>query len=95
MQCGNARFWMGTAVRPEAIALERRALISKQTRVVAILSCSDSRVPTDTVFDEGVADIFVIRVAGTALDTATLAALQYVKVRIAFAHEFCGAVKAS
>uniref|UniRef100_A0A7S2PWV4 Carbonic anhydrase n=1 Tax=Zooxanthella nutricula TaxID=1333877 RepID=A0A7S2PWV4_9DINO len=101
LQRGNARFWMNTAARPEASAFERRALISKQFPSVAILGCSDSRVPTEIVFDQGLGDIFVIRVAGNALDTATLASLQYavhhlkVKVVVVLGHELCGAVKAA
>lgn len=101
LQRGNARFWMNVASRPEASAFERRALISKQFPSVAVLGCSDSRVPTEIVFDQGLGDIFVIRVAGNALDTATLASLQYavhhlkVKVVVVLGHELCGAVKAA
>lgn len=101
MQRRSARFWMGTAMRPEAIALERQALLSKQPPVVAIVSCSEVRVPADIVFDQGLADIFVIRVAGTALETATLASLHYAlhyltaKVLIALGHEMCGMAKAA
>eukprot|EP00429_Kryptoperidinium_foliaceum_P072576 CAMPEP_0176072354 /NCGR_PEP_ID=MMETSP0120_2-20121206/36145_1 /TAXON_ID=160619 /ORGANISM="Kryptoperidinium foliaceum, Strain CCMP 1326" /LENGTH=322 /DNA_ID=CAMNT_0017406023 /DNA_START=14 /DNA_END=982 /DNA_ORIENTATION=- len=101
LQRGNARFWMGTSVRPESTAFERRALISKQFPSVAILGCSDSRVPTEIVFDQGLGDLFVVRVAGNALDTATIASLQYavhhlnVKVLMVLGHELCGAVKAA
>jgi carbonic anhydrase len=45
---------------------------------VAILGCSDSRVPVEIVFDVGLGDVFVIRVAGNFLDTATSASLQCV-----------------
>merc|ERR1719343_428784 len=82
-------------------AFERRALISKQFPSVAVLGCSDSRVPVEIVFDQGLGDMFVIRVAGNCLDTATTASLQYavhhlkVKVLIVMGHELCGAVKAS
>jgi len=101
LQRGNTRFWMNTAVRPEMSAFSRRGLISKQFPSVAILGCSDSRVPTEIVFDQGLGDIFVIRVAGNCLDTATLASLQYsvhhlkVKVLVVLGHEMCGAVKAA
>lgn len=101
LQRGNARFWTGQASRPERSAFERRALISKQFPSVAILGCSDSRVPVEIVFDQGLGDMFVIRVAGNCLDTATQASLQYavhhlkVKVVIVLGHEGCGAVKAS
>merc|ERR1712176_713418 len=68
---------------------------------VAVLGCSDSRVPIEIVFDQGLGDMFVIRVAGNCLDTATTASLQYavnhlkVKVLIVMGHEGCGAVKAA
>lgn len=68
---------MGTTVRPEASAFDRCALISKQSPLVAILGSSDSRLPTEIVFDQGSGDILAIRVASTALDTTTLASLQY------------------
>merc|ERR1740139_1932389 len=101
LQRGNVRFWTNSARRPEASAFERRALISKQFPSVAILGCADSRVPTEIVFDQGLGDLFVVRVAGNALDTATLASLQYavhhlkVKMVIVLGHELCGAVKAA
>lgn len=101
LQRGNVRFWTGQATRPEKSAFERRALISKQFPSVAVLGCSDSRVPVEIVFDQGLGDMFVIRVAGNCLDTATSASLQYavhhlkVKVLIVMGHEGCGAVKAA
>jgi len=101
LQRGNARFWMNRASRPERSAFERRGLISKQFPSVAVLGCSDSRVPTEIVFDQGLGDLFVIRVAGNCLDTATQASLQYaihhlkVKVVVVLGHEACGAVKAA
>jgi len=101
LQRGNVRFWTGQARRPEKSAFERRALISKQFPSVAILGCSDSRVPIEIVFDQGLGDMFVIRVAGNCLDTATCASLQYavhhlkVKLLVVMGHEGCGAVKAA
>jgi len=91
----------GQATRPEKSAFERRALISKQFPSTAILGCSDSRVPVEIVFDQGLGDMFVIRVAGNCLDTASTASLQYavhhlkVKLLIVMGHEGCGAVKAA
>merc|ERR1719221_75149 len=101
LQRGNVRFWTGQATRPEKSAFQRRALIAKQFPSVAILGCSDSRVPIEIVFDQGLGDLFVIRVAGNCLDTATAASLQYavhhlkVKLLIVMGHEGCGAVKAA
>jgi carbonic anhydrase len=101
LQKGNARFWTGNAVRPEKSAFERRALIMQQFPVTAVLGCSDSRVPVEVVFDQGLGDMFVVRVAGNCLSTATTASLQYavhhlkVKVLMVMGHEACGAIKAA
>jgi len=101
LQRGNVRFWTGQAHRPEKSAFERRALISMQYPSVAVLGCSDSRVPIEIIFDQGLGDMFVIRVAGNCLDTTTKASLLYavnhlkVKVVLVLGHEGCGAVKAA
>lgn len=101
LQRGNARFWTGNATRPEKSAFERRALIMQQFPLTAVLGCSDSRVPVEVVFDQGLGDMFVVRVAGNCLTTSTSASLQYavqhlkVKVLLVMGHEFCGAVKAA
>merc|ERR1712137_1531113 len=82
-------------------AFERRSLIMKQFPSVAILGCSDSRVPVEIVFDQGLGDMFVIRVAGNCMDTTTTASMLYavkhlkVKVLVVMGHEACGAVKAA
>jgi len=101
LQRGNARFWMGNPSREVGNAFQRRALIVKQFPKVAVLGCSDSRVPIELVFDQGLGGIFVIRVAGNLLDMTTTASLEYavhhlkVKVLVVMGHEFCGAVKAA
>jgi len=102
LQRGNARFWGGKSIRPDASAFERRTLIMQQFPSVAILGCSDSRVPIEIVFDQGLGDIFVIRVAGNALaGWATKGSMEYavhhlkVKVLVVMGHEGCGAVKAA
>jgi carbonic anhydrase len=101
LQRGNARFWTGNAVRPETSAFERRALIMQQFPLTAVLGCSDSRVPVEVVFDQKLGEMFVARVAGNCLGTATQASLQYavhhlkVKVLLVMGHEGCGAVKAA
>lgn len=74
---GNARFWMGLAERPEMSAMERRALIMAQSPKVAVLGCSDSRVPIEIVFDQGLGDIFAVRVAGNIYGDSTAASLDY------------------
>mmetsp|Transcript_138625 Transcript_138625/g.276423 ORF Transcript_138625/g.276423 Transcript_138625/m.276423 type:complete len:356 (-) Transcript_138625:117-1184(-) len=101
LQKGNTRFWMGMAKTQTGSAFHRRALISMQYPSVAVLGCSDSRVPVEIVFDQGLGDLFVVRVAGNCLETSTMASLQYaiahlkVKVLVVMGHEGCGAVKAA
>lgn len=101
LQRGNARFWMNASSRPQSNALHRRSLLNGQYPTVAVLGCSDSRVPVEIVFDQGLGDIFVIRVAGNILEETTQASIEYavahlrVKVVVVLGHEGCGAVKAA
>lgn len=101
LQRGNARFWMGASARPQTNAIHRRALLNGQYPTVCVLGCSDSRVPVEIVFDQGLGDIFVIRVAGNLLEETTTASLEYavgilkVKVVVIMGHEECGAIKAA
>ena len=70
-----------------------------QAPSVAILGCSDSRVPVEIIFDQGLGDIFTVRNAGNMLDRATHGSIEYaiqhleVKVVMVLGHEGCGAVK--
>ena len=101
LQRGNMRFYSGNASRPEKSAFHRRALISQQFPSTAVLGCSDSRVPVEIVFDQGLGDMFVVRVAGNCLGVTTEASLEYavhhlnVKVLLVMGHEGCGAIKAA
>eukprot|EP00667_Euglena_gracilis_P013367 EG_transcript_13779 len=99
LQRGNARFWSGTPERPELNAMERRAIIIGQAPTVCILSCADSRVPVEIIFDQGLGSIFVVRVAGNILDSTAMGSIEFsvkylgVKVLLVMGHEACGAVK--
>lgn len=101
LQRGNTRFWTGRSSRPEFSAFERRALMVQQFPNAAVLGCSDSRVPVEFIFDQGVGDLFVIRVAGNFLDRSAFASLEFaalhvgVKLLVVLGHEGCGAVKAA
>jgi carbonic anhydrase len=103
LQRGNARFWMGISSKrsKEDGEFKRRALIMQQYPSCAILGCSDSRVPIEIVFDQGLGDLFVTRVAGNVLDLTTTASMEYavhhlkVKVLVVMGHEGCGAIKAA
>ncbi|GGL66635.1 carbonic anhydrase [Deinococcus aerolatus] len=98
---GNARFFSGQSSRPELGVNERRAQIMGQTPYAAVLACSDSRVPVELVFDVGLGDLFVIRVAGNVVSEAGLGTLEYaikhldVHLVMVMGHEACGAVAAA
>ncbi|MEF2276883.1 carbonic anhydrase [Deinococcus sp. YIM 134068] len=101
LQDGNARFFSGQATRPEVDANQRRAQIMGQTPFAAVLACSDSRVPVEIVFDQGLGDLFVVRVAGNVVGDAGLGTLEYatehldVQLIVVMGHEGCGAVAAA
>lgn len=101
LKLGNARFYGGAARRPEQSALERRAQILSQTPFAVILGCSDSRVPTEIVYDQGLGSLFTVRVAGNVAEPATEGSIEYAithlksHVVVVMGHEGCGAVKAA
>ena len=101
LKTGNARFFGGQARRPEMSAAERRAQILGQTPFAVILSCADSRVPTEIVFDQSLGSLFITRVAGNIVDSGTLGSIEYgiehlkTHLVVIMGHEGCGAVKAA
>lgn len=98
---GNERFFTGQSHRPEMGANQRRAQIMSQTPFAVVLACSDSRVPVEVVFDQGLGDLFIVRVAGHVVDTGTLGSIEYAiehlkcQLLVVMGHEGCGAVKAA
>lgn len=98
---GNKRYVEEKFSHPGQTA-ERRAEVSKgQYPFAVIVSCSDSRVPPEVIFDQGLGDLFVIRLAGNILDDAALGSIEYavehlgVKYIMVLGHERCGAVGAT
>ena len=98
---GNARHVRHQYRHPHETAQRQRQLISAQHPHVEILSCSDSRVPPEIIFDEGLGDLFVVRVAGNVATDAELASLEYgaghlhIPLLVVLGHENCGAVTAA
>ena len=100
LQEGNRRFRTGQRLSRD---FERQvdATAGGQTPLAAILSCIDSRVPAELVFDLGIGDIFSIRVAGNVIGTKSLGSIEYgvgvagVKLVLVLGHTRCGAVTAS
>lgn len=101
LQEGNQRFVQYRAERPNQDPTRRYQLRSGQNPRALVLSCSDSRVPVEMIFDAGLGDLFVVRTAGEILDLAVLSSLEYaleelkVPLVIVMGHESCGAVRAT
>ena len=97
---GNQRFMLGKTVQRDLIA-ERKALTKTQSPRVAVLSCADSRVPPELVFDKGLGELFVVRSAGENGDASAIGSLEYAvehlgsTVIVVMGHQSCGAVTAA
>jgi len=98
---GNMRY-VGTKLAHPNQSAERRLEVAKGQRpFAAILGCSDSRVPPELIFDQGLGDLFVVRVAGNVVDDVVLGSLEYavahlgVSLIMVLGHERCGAVEAA
>jgi carbonic anhydrase len=98
---GNARFVSGHARFPTVQTDVLAELAKGQRPYATILGCSDSRVPTELVFDAGLGELFVIRVAGNVLGPSIAGTLQYAGTHlrtplfVVLGHEGCGAVEAA
>ncbi len=97
---GNERFVNGK-MRVVDYKQERAKLLTSQHPYAVVLACSDSRVPTEILFDEALGRLFVIRVAGNVIDEVVLGSIEYAakhlntKLLLVLGHESCGAVKAA
>lgn len=98
---GNERYVAGEPAHPDQSLARRKKLGDGQKPFAAVLSCADSRVPPEIVFDQGLGDLFVVRSAGQVLDRAVLGSLQFgvgelgVPLLVVLGHTECGAVKAT
>ncbi len=98
---GNHRFADGKPLHPNQDETRRTALAAGQHPIAAVLSCSDSRVPPTVIFDQGLGDLFVVRVAGNTADALGLASLDYAvkhlgaRLIVVLGHDRCGAVGAA
>jgi len=98
---GNSRFAAGTPSRPHQSADYRKELVPGQHPIATILGCSDSRVPSELVFDQGFGDLFVVRVAGNIGGADDLGSVEYAVIHLStplvvvLGHESCGAVTAA
>ena len=98
---GNQRYTGGRSIHPNQGTDRREEVQRGQTPFAVILGCSDSRVPPEIIFDQGVGDLFVIRVAGNIVDDAVLGSIEYaaehlgVGLVVVLGHQRCGAVQAA
>lgn len=98
---GHERFLSGHSAHPHASIERLQQLVEAQHPTAAILSCADSRVPVELLFDAGFGDLFVVRNAGNACTNATVGSLEYgighlgIPLVVVMGHEGCGAVTAA
>jgi carbonic anhydrase len=96
---GNERYVNDNLLHPDRNTERREAVRAQQEPFAIILGCSDSRVPAEIIFDQGVGDLFVVRVAGGVLGPIELDSLQFCvkylhsSLIVVLGHAKCGAVK--
>lgn len=98
---GNKRFHDKKLRNDGISAQDLKRLSTGQKPHAIVLSCSDSRVPPEVLFDQKLGEIFVIRTAGQAIDSSVIASIEYAvshlgtNLIVVMGHESCGAVKAA
>jgi carbonic anhydrase len=99
---GNGRFVAGVRSLDTLLSQARRGdLVAAQAPIAVVLGCSDSRVPAETVFDQGLGDLFVIRVAGNIVASSQVGSVEFAVERlgtrlvVVLGHTHCGAIEAT
>lgn len=99
---GNQRFVSGETNETGQLSHQQRAeLAGKQNPFAIVLGCSDSRVPAEMVFDQGLGDLFVIRVAGNVVAPSQVGSVEFAAERydcavvVVLGHSHCGAIQAT
>jgi carbonic anhydrase len=98
---GNRRYAEGAPMHPRQDAERRAETAESQVPFAVVIGCSDSRVPPEIIFDQGIGDLFIIRTAGNILDEIGLASIEYavlhlgVRLVVVLGHSRCGAVEAA
>jgi carbonic anhydrase len=101
LKAGNEHHVQNRYRRPHQTTARLNELVSGQYPEAAVLSCADSRVPPEIVFDQGLGDLFVVRVAGNVATDTEIASLEYgaehlhIPLLVVLGHESCGAVAAT
>lgn len=97
---GNARFVSGKSNHRDLVA-QRKTLVGGQKPFAIILTCSDSRVAPEHIFDAGLGELFVVRTAGNIADAIALGSMEYAAehlgstLLVVMGHSSCGAVNAA
>jgi len=100
LKTGNERFVSGHPVHPDETLDRIRELKKGQSPFVVVVSCSDSRLPPELIFDQGLGDVFSIRTAGNVIGDYELGSIEYAiehlhcKLIVVLGHENCGAIQA-
>ncbi|MFF2652247.1 carbonic anhydrase [Streptomyces sp. NPDC058045] len=98
---GNARFAAGTPQRPHQDSVRRAATTDAQNPFAVVFSCSDSRVPAEIIFDQGLGDLFMVRTAGHVMGPEVIGSIEYgvsvlgCPLVVILGHQRCGAVAAA
>jgi carbonic anhydrase len=98
---GNKLFVADTTAKKDVGPVRREELTKGQHPFATIITCSDSRVAPEYIFDQGLGDIFVVRVAGNVIEPTTLGSIEYAAehlhtpLLVIMGHSQCGAVKAA
>lgn len=101
LMAGNQRYVHNNAQRPNQSGARRKELTAGQHPFAVVLGCADSRVSPELVFDQGLGDLFVLRVAGNIANDAVLGSIEYAvehlgtTLIVVLGHEKCGAVSAA
>jgi carbonic anhydrase len=98
---GNERYVNSNVVSHDDWTAKRAALVDNQRPFAVIVSCSDSRVPPEIIFDQTLGHLFVVRVAGNIVDNFAIGSIEYgvsvlgAKLILVLGHAGCGAVEAA
>ena len=98
---GNERFVKDALTHPNQESHRRKDLAREQHPFAIVVGCSDSRVPPEIVFDQGLGDLYVVRLAGTVVEREGLGSIEYAVLRfdppliVVLGHERCGVIEAA
>ncbi len=98
---GNKRYVADQTMHPHQSSERRNEVVAGQSPFAIVLTCSDSRVPAEILFDQGIGDVFVVRTAGNVADDVAVGSIEYAAEHlgsplvVVLGHQKCGAVAAT